>query len=174
MSGITFGDEYDFDSIDVSSYSADYVPPVVNRVQPSRVSDQYAASPLWSIDESVESGRFERIQKRLVRLEAALYEDYGSRLDLDSRESLLRLFVACPSIQAPLISAQRDGVLFATWRGQDSEELVIKFISPKLIHYSLMTKSQLDFEKVDRSYGTIHSPPTFFVHYPIARKVAER
>lgn len=127
---------------------------------------------LWGFDEQRERARYERIQKRLINLEAALFADFGSRLDASSRECLKTLFVACPSIRAPSISSGSDGILTATWKGRNREELAIRFAERAKIHFALVTRSKTDSGKLDRQWGTVHSPSVFFDELPAAKAIA--
>ena len=130
-------------------------------------------SILWGFDEPLEKARFDRIQKRLIRLEAALFEEFGSRIDGSSRDCLLRLFVACPSVRAPSISAQPDGILVATWRRDDGQELVVKCVSKEMVHFAFVTRSTERPSMLDRQWGTCHSPSLFLKETPVARSIAE-
>lgn len=128
------------------------------------------SSPLWGFDEPDERERYERIQKRLIRLEAALFEEFGNRIDTTSRNSLLRLFVTCPSVRAPSISSSAEGFLTATWRAQNGEELVVRCFAHDAIHYAIASRSAA--QAMDRTWGTCHSPSLFFSENALARRIA--
>lgn len=133
---------------------------------------QPADSLLWGFDEPKERARFDRIQRRLIRLEAALFEEFGTRINPSSRGCLLRLFVAFPTVRAPLISAQPDGILTATWRRDGGEELAIKCVSEGLIHYAFASRSPGNLLTLNRQWGTYHNPSLFLTENPVARRIA--
>lgn len=130
-------------------------------------------SMLWGFDELAERSRFDRIQSRLIRLEAAVFEEFGSRLNHESRECLLRLFVSCPTVRAPSISSQPDGVLLATWRSAGGDELVVKCVSRTILHFAMVSRSLTNPQLLDRQWGTSHSPSLFLKVNPLARRIAE-
>lgn len=129
-------------------------------------------SLLWSFDEGAESERFESIQRRLVQLEAALFDEFGTRINNASRKCLLRLFVASPLIRAPLISASPDGVLTATWRNALGEDLAIRCIGDSVIHFAITSRSLVQGHVFDRQWGTVHSASLFFAENPSAKRIA--
>ena len=133
---------------------------------------QPLASLLWGPDESEEHARFERIQKRLVRLEAELYEDFGSRLDPESRRCILRIFVTCPSVRAPSISAQPDGILVATWRQQNGEELVIRCATDSMVQFAVVSRTTGNGVALNRQWGVWNCPSVFFAENALARRIA--
>jgi len=144
-----------------------------NRFLASTRNRHYEAENLlWGFDEDASRSRFDRIQKRLIKLESALFEEFDTRIDLASKDCLLKLFIACPSVAAPLISGQPDGGLAATWRSGNKEELAIKCVSPTLLHYSIVSASLTIANKLDRQWGTFHSAPLFFKEHPLARRIA--
>lgn len=133
---------------------------------------QPLASLLWCVDEPEEHARFERIQRRLVRLEAALYEDFGSRLDPESRRCILRMFVTCPSVRAPSISVQPDGILIATWRQPNGEELVIRCMTDSMVQFAIVSRATGSGVALNRQWGVWNSPSVFFAENPSARRIA--
>lgn len=147
--------------------------PTIRRRSPAGPLPRLNESMLWGFDESEERARFERIQRRLIRLEAILFEEFGTRIDRSSRDCLLRLFVACPSVRAPLISSQPDGILTATWRNSLGEELTIRCASAEAIHFAYAGRSPADGQRIDRHWGTYHSPSLFLSANPAARRIAE-
>lgn len=136
------------------------------------VQGSTANALLWCFDEQDERARFQGIQRRLIRLEAALFEEYGARLDSASKDCLYRLFVACPSVRAPLISAQPDGLLVATWRQPNGEELVIRCDGLGSFHYSMVARSNLDGTLSNRQWGSGTGPSVFFAENQVAKRIA--
>lgn len=154
-----------------NSISVDHQSP--KRVGPRHMSRPTRAPSLyWGFDEQVEKESFERIQKRLIQLEAALFEEYGARIDTASRDGLNRLFVSYPSVRPPLISTQPDGVLIATWKSGLGEELVVKCSAANVIHYSIIVQVPGGRGALNRSWGTSHTPSVFFAENPVARRIA--
>lgn len=127
---------------------------------------------VWHTDEVDERLRCEQLRKRLIQLEAALYEDYGSRLDADSVGAFWRLFVAYPAVSAPSLSSSPEGVLLATWRRNRDEVLSIRCAGATLLHFSWVARSSETAGTLDRHWGSTHSPATFFVTNPTARSLA--
>jgi len=157
-----------------ASNAADDVPMRGNaRAARAALSSRTAESMLWGFDEQVARAHFDRIQARLIRLEAALFEEFDTRIDAQSRDALLCLFVACPSVRPPSISAQPDGVLMATWRRAGGEDLVVKCVSRSKIHFAVVSRSLANANLLDRQWGTYHSPSLFFQQTPVARRIAE-
>jgi hypothetical protein len=72
-----------------------------------------------------------------------------------------------------LISAQPDGILTATWRNNFGEELTIRCVSAKAIYFAFATRSPTDGKRIDRQWGTFHSPSLFLSVNPAARRIAE-
>lgn len=140
---------------------------------PLRNRPHVTCEDLWAFDEAPEQERYERIEKRLIRLESALFEEYGKRIDRASGEGLKRLFVACPSVRVPIISAQPNGVLTATWRKEDGVELAVRVISRNLLHFALAKRSSAQSQVLDRTWGTHHSLSMYFVDNADARAIAE-
>lgn len=127
---------------------------------------------LWAFDEQEERLRFQGIQNRLIRLEAALFDEYGTRLDNGSRQCLFSLFVACPTVRAPLISAQPDGRVVATWRQVDGEELVVRCETADHYSYSLAMRSTVDGSLTNRQWGSGIGPSVFFAENQLAKRIA--
>jgi hypothetical protein len=140
--------------------------------RPSDVARQPPDALLWGYDEHEERARYARVQQRLIRLEAALFGEFGVSLDLASKECLLRLFVGYPAVSAPLISAQANGILIATWRNGQNEELVIKCVSPAKLHYSIVSISPVGAPEFDRQWGNFHNAALFFSENSLARRIA--
>lgn len=132
----------------------------------------HTESAMWGYDETAERARYTTIKARLIRLEAALFEEWGVRIDRSSRECILRLFVAYPSVRVPLITSSPDGILTATWRRDDGQELVIRCISQNVVHFAIVSRSQADPQHMDRQWGTSHSPSLFFTETEKARVIA--
>jgi hypothetical protein len=128
---------------------------------------------LWGFDEVSERQTFDRIRRRLIRLESALFEEFGSRIDQSSQDCLLRFFVAYPTVRQPLISASPNGVLTATWRGEGGEELVIRCAAPDAVHYALTCRAVAGSPVLNRQWGTDRSPALFFTQNESARRLAE-
>lgn len=130
------------------------------------------ARSLWAYDEQEEHARFTQIQQRLIRLEAALFEDFGARLDSASVGCLQRLFVSCPSIRVPSISSGHDGILTATWKGKANEELAIRCAGNSKIHFAIVSRPGVSGAEMNRQWGTFSSPWLFFDESPVARRIA--
>lgn len=143
------------------------------REAPSRARERSPSGIMWGFDEAAEREKHSRIVQRLIRLEAMLFDEFGTRIDRSSRDALMRLFVSCPTVRQPIISGQPNGQLTASWRLEGGEELAIRCVSVDLIHYSLSTRTALGGRALNRQWGTFHSVPLFFKENPIARRIAE-
>jgi hypothetical protein len=143
------------------------------RVNPNRSGFKAPASMMWGFDEAAEREKHSRVLHRLIRLEAMLFDEYGTRIDASSRDALMRLFVGCPTVRQPSISAQPNGQLTASWRLDGGEELAIRCVSKDVIHYSLSTRAAGGGRALNRQWGTFHSVPLFFKENLVARRIAE-
>lgn len=155
--------------------TVDLAPSSVERNRRSREAAKRCDSEgiLWGFDETSERTRFECIQRRLIRLEAALFEEFGARIDSGSRKCLERLFVGCPTVRAPSISSSPQGILTATWKATDGVEVAIRCVSVHAIQYATVSRSSARAGELDRQWGTNNSPHLFFQESPTARAIAE-
>ena len=132
-------------------------------------------SILWGYDEHAERASYDQVQRRLLKLESALFEEFGNRFNLNSKDCLTRLFMGFPSVRSPLISASPEGTLVATWRCDDGEELVIQCLSSSCFNYSIISRSQQNPIEFERQWGTFRSgAPIFFSSNPLAKRIARK
>lgn len=131
------------------------------------------ASLLWAFDEARESARFKAIQTRILRLEAALFEEFGSRITPGSRQCVERLFVTCPTIRTPSISAQPDGFLVCTWSNAAGERLTIRCAGRETLHYAILSRDAVSGQLSNRQWGAFSRPAMFWNENPLARRIAE-
>lgn len=171
MSEITI-DEGDFRFAFASDASIEVATPLRRYLDQPIPARQRTNVELWAFDEDAERARFDRIQLRLIRLEAALFEEFGARLNSDSKAGLLCLFVGYPAAAVPLISTEPNGVLTATWRAGQGSELAIKCVSRNKLHYSMVNTSAVNPRQVDRQWGTFHNAALFFAENAVARRIA--
>lgn len=70
--------------------------------------------------------RLQDLRRRTVELEALFFEDYGTPLAASSRASFECFMTYSPMASAPLLGAEPDGVLVATWT-KGNECLSLRF-----------------------------------------------
>ena len=90
-------------------------------------------------DEQIaERQRTDIIQRVLVALEAAYYDDYDGRLNSLSRDGFRRFMRYNPDVALPLLGSESTGQLVATWL-VDGECLSLRFLDGYRVDYALTT-----------------------------------
>jgi hypothetical protein len=140
------------------------LPPPVERAESS--------PSLWGFDEYRERERFGQIERRLLQLEIELFADFGVQFAVGARECVRRLFVACPSIRVPSISAQPDGNLVCTWMNAQRERLTVRCTGLGL-QYAIVSVPPGALVPALRIWGNQASPSSFWDEIPAARRIAE-
>jgi hypothetical protein len=180
MSMATFDvDSYEFASISVSSGNVGS-----NQSAPFRRSNRESSESvsefasgiadipgLWAFDEQLESESFQKVRRRLLALEADLFNEFGTCLNASSKSCLLRLFVACPTVRVPIITCDPRGILTATWR-KEREEVALRFAGGMLVHYAMVSKATPDAARPDRHWGNLSAPFIFLNDDVQARRIA--
>jgi hypothetical protein len=145
--------------------------PTVSPATSGATSETFGPSIMWGFDEHRERQLFEDVQRRLIRLEASLFEEYGVQISDSAKAGLLRLIVSTPTINQPKISCDPDGLIYARWGDGAGSVLTIKPIRQDAVAYAISERSPGGPE-ANRQWGTHHCPETFFDKNPVARKIA--
>ena len=117
--------------------------------------------------------RFEQVGRRLLQLEATLFAEFGTRFAAGVRGAVQRLFVACPSIRVPSISAEPDGQLICTWTNSRHERLTVRFAACDRMQFSIAKAGPGGRGAPQRQWGELSEPATFWDENPVARRIAE-
>ena len=140
--------------------------PVVARKPPN------APQAMWGFDEFRERERFGHLERRLLELEIDLFADFGVQFAAGARECARRLFVACPSVRVPSVSAQPDGQLVCTWTNAQRERLTVRCAGPDRLQYSIVSVSPGKGGPA-HAWGSLSVPSVFWDENPAARRIAE-
>ena len=127
---------------------------------------------MWHADEATAHDKGELVIRRLVAIEAALFEELGCRLQPESRTCVVRLLASCPAIRIPSISAQPDGVLVCTWKKGNGERLAIRCVGGSDMHFSYIGPNVPVGQVRLHEFGNIDKPAAFWDENDRARRVA--
>lgn len=86
---------------------------------------------------------------RLVELGQLYFEDYSKELSAGTTEACLVL-CSLPWVAPPMLSADSDGSIVATWE-RDGSCLTIKFVNRYVLHYAMTSTSPEG--QVQRDWG---------------------
>jgi hypothetical protein len=140
---------------------------------PAWLDNQLASNDvMWSRGESLPKRATGTILHRLRELDAMLFAEEGVRIDQRSSQTLLRLFVCRPTLRAPSVSVQPDGVLIATWVSPDGERLAVRCSGGEAgAHFSMMGSVQAGGVRAHQ-WGNMPNPAAFWDDNPQARRIA--
>lgn len=128
---------------------------------------------MWGFDEFRERERFGLLERRLLELEIELFADFGVQFAVGARECVRRLFVACPSVRVPSVSAQPDGQLVCTWTNARWERLTVRCAGLSSLQYSIVSIPIGKGGPADHAWGSLSEPSFFWDENPVARRIAE-
>jgi hypothetical protein len=118
-------------------------------------------------DQIDDQQRMETVQRVLVGLEAAFFEDYGLRPDTSSRTGFECFMRYNPAAMQPLLGAESNGRLVATWESSKGC-LSIRFMDRYHFQYAITATTE---RGPSRRWGTSHAL-TFFDEHPEAKRLA--
>jgi hypothetical protein len=110
--------------------------------------------------------RLDEIQKQLVEIESALYEDYGISIDRASKSGYERFMSYHSGATLPLLAAESTGKLVATWL-VGAECLTLRFQRP--YHFQFALAFYID-GTVSRAWDTGNTL-TFLDEQPVAKQL---
>lgn len=121
---------------------------------------------------SVASGAYVRLaslatqsEPRLRELQTQFIEDYGRELSAKSIFACRTLLATMPELRRPLLSAEPEGNIIATWKDSDQQSLSLRLVGPLLLHYVVQSRHAAP------QYGEARLA-TFFAELPQARQIA--
>lgn len=142
-------------------------------IEVSRSPWTQARPPLWGFDEVRERERFIQLERRLLQLEVDLFADFGVQFVAGARECVCRLFVVCPSVRVPSISAQPDGQIVCTWTNSQKERVTVRCSGLNHLQYSIAATCPGQRAPVHHAWGALTEPAVFWDENPVARRIAE-
>ena len=149
---------------------ADSIP---RRRPPPAAESANVPQAMWGFDEFRERERFGQIERRLLNLEIDLFADFGVQFAAGARECVRRLFVACPSVRVPSISAQPDGQIVCTWTSTQRERLTVRCAGLDNLQYSIVSVPPGRGAPVLHAWGSLSEPSVFWDENAAARRIAE-
>lgn len=128
--------------------------------------DASGASGSVGVDLFGEQARSDALKRSLVALEAAYYEDFGKPLSAPSRAGLLAFDRYCGPASMPLLGAEDDGSVVATWDAPVGC-LTIRFVDRLRFHFAL---AEGDGLAARRHWGPGYVLD-FMERFPLAKQV---